>query len=396
MIVVAGQSAWEWWQTPPVVRGIELDMEDIRAKAGGKIPPVLLRERKNASEAARLVSGRLLGELKGVSLPVDLMVPCGHYDGRTHLLNPSRRSTESLSKHLVNIGGGLGVASVELATIQMAAHEPLPLVIEAMYEACGLYTLLPQTDRNLVAIESLRLFAAANSLTPRRGVAAYTDEWGRRIPCFSQGEDKVVWTPCVDRNGSWTSIWKRPPLTSPGLIACTIADVYGLQGRRCAGRAVRYVRGGSGSPLETKVIMLICLPPMLGGEHLPFPELNRRVVFSEAASKLAGMSYCVADMLWPKQHVIAEVDGFSFHADRDGFFEHSGRRAALEADGYRVIDINYEQVVHLEQWDSMITMLAGALGRRPQARSTRFLQHRDELHDQLFSRLDSERWSSRF
>lgn len=396
MVVVAGQSAWEWWQTPPVVREIELDIEDIRLKLGNKIPPVLLRERKNASEAARLVGGRMLGELKGVSMPVDVMVPRGHYDGRTCLLNPSRRSIERLSKHLVNIGGGLGVASVELAMIQMAARESLPLVIEAMYEACGLYTLLPQTGRNHVAIESLKLFAIANNFTPQRGAAAYTDERGRRISCFSHDGSKVAWTPCVDRNGTWTSMWKRPPLTQPDLIACVITDVHGLEGRRRADRAVRYVRGGSGSPLETKVIMLICLPPMLGGEHLPFPELNRRIAFSEAARKLAGMRYCVADMLWPKQRVVVEVNGFSFHADRDGFIEHSGRRAALEADGYRVIDINYEQVAHLEQWDSMVATITEALDRRHQVRTARFLHHRDELHRQLFPHVDGKKESFPF
>ena len=388
MIVIAGRSAWEWWRTPPVVREIELDMEDVRSRLGKEIPSVVLHERKNASESARLVVGRLLGELKGVSLPVDVVVPQGHYDGRTRLLNPRRSLMADCPKHLVDRGGGLHVASVELAVIQMAAHESLVGVIEAMCEACGLYALCPQTGRNLVALELMRSFAAANDLTPQSGVAAYTDEWGRRIPHYLRDGEELAWTPCVDRHGSWTSIWKRSPLTQPERIVCAIADVPGLEGRRRAARAARYVCGGSGSPLETKVVMLICLPPMLGGEHLPFPELNKRIAFSEGARRLAGMRCCVADMLWPKQRVVVEVNGLSFHADRDGFIEHSGRRAALEADGYRVIDINYTQAAHLEQWDLLAITLAKALGRRPQARTARFLHNRDELHSQLFHHAD--------
>ena len=66
MIVIAGRSAWEWWRTPPVVREIELDMEDVRSRLGKEVPSVVLHERKNASEAARLVVSTQQGSTSSI------------------------------------------------------------------------------------------------------------------------------------------------------------------------------------------------------------------------------------------------------------------------------------------------------------------------------------------
>lgn len=130
--------------------------------------------------------------------------------------------------------------------------------------------------------------------------------------------------------------------------------------------------------------MLICLTARRGAEAWPWPFLNRRIDFTESARAVAHQTYAVGDLVWPDQKVIVEVNGKSFHADKDGFTVESGRRAALEASGYTVLDINYEQMSNLEKLDTMLESFAHQTGFPLKRRTVSFLHQREKLHRALF------------
>ena len=52
----------------------------------------------------------------------------------------------------------------------------------------------------------------------------------------------------------------------------------------------------------------------------------------------------VVDALWPKQRVIVEVDGYTYHAHRAAFERDRRRDQQLIAAGYRVIRVTWIQL----------------------------------------------------
>lgn len=59
--------------------------------------------------------------------------------------------------------------------------------------------------------------------------------------------------------------------------------------------------------------------------RLPRPELNVRMLGHEI------------DFLWRAERVVAEVDGYAFHASAHSFASDRRRDAELTASGYRVL-----------------------------------------------------------
>ena len=66
--------------------------------------------------------------------------------------------------------------------------------------------------------------------------------------------------------------------------------------------------------------------------RLPRPETNAMVGGYEV------------DMLWRRQRLIVEVDGYAFHSGRAAFERDRRRDAALQAEGYRVVRFTWRQI----------------------------------------------------
>ena len=81
--------------------------------------------------------------------------------------------------------------------------------------------------------------------------------------------------------------------------------------------------------------------------RLPPPRTNQRIHGHEV------------DFLWPRQRLIAEVDGFAFHSSRSSFERDRRRDAHLIANGHRVIRITWRQLTM--EPESVVALLARAL-----------------------------------
>jgi very-short-patch-repair endonuclease len=81
--------------------------------------------------------------------------------------------------------------------------------------------------------------------------------------------------------------------------------------------------------------------------RLPRPETNAMVGGYEV------------DMLWGKQRLVVEVDGYAFHSGRAAFERDRRRDAALQAAGYRVIRFTWRQITR--ESHAVVAMLARLL-----------------------------------
>jgi very-short-patch-repair endonuclease len=68
------------------------------------------------------------------------------------------------------------------------------------------------------------------------------------------------------------------------------------------------------------------------------------------------------DALWPRQRLVAELDGFAYHRHRAAFERDRARDAALQASGYRVIRFTYRRIV--DEPDTVAEQLRALLGAK--------------------------------
>ena len=388
MFMLYGPSAIAWWQTPPCIRDADLSKEgrtELLMSAPSRLRSALVRVRQN--ELTSMLSERLWMDLKGLPLPIHVAVDRLNGTRANELVAPHRLRAESLDRDLIDLGGGLNVPVPELALAQMARNTTPTQLLRLMYEFCGLYTEFSPTSRAQVVITQMRdagLFDIQED-AHTSVVWEYLDEHGRVVPMPDVGR-AASWRPCVTRSGVFTDMWRRPPLTNCEQIESAGAAWEQVRGSAAVSAACSEVIEGSGSFLETAAMMLICRSWRNGGEAWPRPQLNRRIYFDEGARTLAGAYSCIADQYWADQHVVIEVNGKGFHEDSNGYVQTTGRKAALEAMGFTVFDLEYGQIANLERLDYRLEVIGKRLGFPLQARTQRFLEKRETMHQELFPR----------
>ncbi len=159
---------------------------------------------------------------------------------------------------------------------------------------------------------------------------------------------------------------ERPAVTTPDRLRRYVQRAGGMPGVKAARRACRYVVGGSASPMETTVYLLLCLPCALGGYGLPAPVMNARVVLEKGVARYdstcraVGRRYRVCDLYWPCAHVAIEYDSFRHHATKERLRADAVRRNELEERGEMVLTVTSGQV---ESWRAM-EVVAGQVARR--------------------------------
>lgn len=390
MVVICDVSAWQYWRTPPQLREGWIDPEALRAALpeGSPDRAVLRPLRSNAREAERLVHERLLGDLKGVSLPVHVMVDEASSRHESDLVAAHRIPKGLPAAGLIDIGNGLKVLSPELAIlVQRQARGTLD-VAKMMFEACGLFSLAPSNPRIDLVVEDLTSRGLLTKDSYRGlGIYGYSNGAGQPLPAVLDKSDEngdLLWLPAFDRAGHITSLWKRSPITSTDELARTIKQLGGIKGLPAARQALALVHDGAASPAEVYANLLLCSGAWHGGESWGSPDLNRQIPYTRTASALAHTGFAVADMLWPQAQADLEIQSETYHADDLGFALLSGRRAALESMGYTVSELSYEQMSDLVLFEAVLPALARQLGQTLQPRTPAFLQRRNLLHRELF------------
>ena len=374
----------EYHRTPPIVRDVMLDPKELTAH-----PPLGAGTTKGSFVQIAWPQRRLrelvracAGHERSVS-PHRGARRCGCQRLLERAFEACANAPGDYRELVEDIGGGVSVASIPLALVQVARQAGFTALCQLMYEFCGIYALHHPTPATRLVLS--RLMAAGQADAAPKDVCAFSEEDGSKVGSFDASGNEAAWTPCRDRSGNMTCLWKRPQLIGAERLRCALGSMKRLHGLGAAREAARYACDGSASPLETKMVLLLCLPPERGGEGWPFPQLNRRISYSLSARGLAGASCCVADLSWSGKGIDLEVSGKAYHSDERGFELATNRRAALQAMGYNALSQSNDMMRDEGKLEAVVSTLSDLLDFPLQGRSRSFLNARRRLMDELFS-----------
>jgi len=179
--------------------------------------------------------------------------------------------------------------------------------------------------------------------------------------------------------------YNRERLTTPAKLASFIEKCEGNRGVRTARRSLEHILGGSASPLETIVVMLMCMPVRYGGYGLPAPNLNMKLAMSEQASAIAGKHYFKCDLFWPERNVALEYNSTEFHAEVEAMNSDYQRSNVLGYMNVTVLLITWDMVRDPDRFESVCTMLSKHLDYRIKMRIDRreFISRRADLRGEI-------------
>ena len=161
---------------------------------------------------------------------------------------------------------------------------------------------------------------------------------------------------------------RREPLTNRQMMGAYLAASPGLPGGAALGRILPHMAERVASPAEADLTLALCLPVRLGGRHLPLPAVNHRIDLSPRAQAIAGQRFAVVDLCWRERGLALEYDADLTHLNPEQHARDASRRAALEADGYRVLTVTTEHLYGPRSLEPIADEVRRHLGirRRPE------------------------------
>lgn len=156
----------------------------------------------------------------------------------------------------------------------------------------------------------------------------------------------------------------------------------GLRGLTLARKASKYLVGGSASPMETKLYLLLCLPLQYGGYNLGRPELNPELDLTPAEIEIVRTTKVKPDLLWRKQGLIVEYDG-SQHEEEQQSKHDALRQTILEGRGYTVRRVTRYQLYNPLAFDSFASSVRSFLRIRQRPVSLKQQYAREDLRAKL-------------
>ncbi len=229
------------------------------------------------------------------------------------------------------------LSSPEFTFLQMAAHLSLVQLIELGFELCGRYAT-------------------------------------HRGPAHARAARRVA----------------PEPSTTPDKLVAYLSKCENVKGLKKARRAARYVMGGSESPMETKLALILCLPPALGGFGLPRATLNRELVLelADADGSMPVRRVVRCDLYWPGPREVAiEYESDEWHLGSRKFSEDSMRRNDIVSTQVQVLTVTKNQVLNLAYWPTLAGRVASVMGRKLETKAKGHLAARGRLYAELFGAL---------
>lgn len=130
------------------------------------------------------------------------------------------------------------------------------------------------------------------------------------------------------------------PLTSLRDMSAFLRAHQQIYGASQTLRAVDLAIDGLGSPYETVLYLLLCLPRKLGGYGFPKPLANSPIAPNARESRVVAQRQFYPDLLWPEKRLVVEYDSSEHHCSPDQVERDARRRNDMESMGYRVAAAN--------------------------------------------------------
>ncbi len=207
----------------------------------------------------------------------------------------------------------------------LAVHDPVDISVPRQRPVRRVAVRLHRVKIRHDEITRLRGFAIT---TPARTLLDLAAELGQRD--LEQAFARMLRTRCAS-SSEVNRLLERYPARSGAPRLRAVLD---------AGSAPALTR----SEAEERLLALVLRA------RLPRPRTNAKVAGYEA------------DLLWPAQRLVVEVDGYAFHASRDAFEADRRRDAAFAAAGFRVMRVTWRHLT--DEPETVVARLAQALVSR--------------------------------
>ena len=166
-------------------------------------------------------------------------------------------------------------------------------------------------------------------------------------------------------------------LTNSEKLCHYLENSGSMRGCRKAERALRWVLGNSGSPMETKMALLFRLPLGKGGFALPFDAMNFDVRAGKHSRVCEQGLYCI-DMVSRRHRIGMEYDGLDYHLD---VMLDIRRRNALLSIGWEVFPIGKSVLFDAEATEKLGYQVAKRMGVRLQKQKSWESKYTQLRHD---------------
>lgn len=255
-----------------------------------------------------------------------------------HFLVPSqnmRRRDDAVCAHLhsgslpagafLYLGGGVYVASPEMCLLQSAVQSSLLSVVELGFELCGTYSF----------------------------------HW----------------------NGE--GFYARDPLASKqSIIRLLDRSPSAPSGRRLR-RALPFLQEGAASPMETALVLMLCLPPRFGGYGIPNPVLNFKHKTGAHMRKITRQGSFACDLYWPDARLGVEYDSDEHHNEASDVDRDVIRKNSLLGFDIDVVTVRRNQLMDANLFDRTAHLIAKRLGVRIRPRASDWMMRRYALRQYL-------------
>ncbi len=157
-----------------------------------------------------------------------------------------------------------------------------------------------------------------------------------------------------------------------------LVKTQGHRGHHNAARAVKYLKDGSASIMESLAYMILTLPHALGGYGLSGAVFNHEILVKSKTGQLAQNRF-YTDMYYKEAKLAVEYESFAYHNSPSEQGRDMLRSARLERQGIVVIRLSTIQLYNKDACREFAKNLAARLGKRIHIRTKKFI----EMHDLL-------------
>ena len=175
----------------------------------------------------------------------------------------------------------------------------------------------------------------------------------------------------------------RKLLTTPQNLREYLCSLPGHLCIQRAERATQFALVGSRSPLETSFALMVSLPEELGGCGFARPRLNHRIDPSPQLAALCDQGWYEADLCWPEQRVICEVNSRQEHLTPQAQDHDAAKTGALEAMGWRVHPVTVGLLKSTTSREALFGQIARSLGCPAPGDSPEEVRRRGDLVQRL-------------
>ena len=275
--------------------------------------------------ALRDIQGIAGREIANLAFPLHVLVPDAACRSRSELAACHVSSSTYPRGSFVRLAEGVLVSSPELCFVQMATKLPPIALVRLGFELCGTYGI-PTVARADYGFER--------------------------------------------------------PFTTVARLGRFIEAAGDMPGTVKARKALRFIASGSASPMETCMVMLLCLPLRLGGYNLPKPQMNREVRPKRRGRFAAEDRQCFCDLVWHEARVALEYDSSEFHGPRQAA-DDARRRNVLLNRGFTVVSVTSGSARNLIELDRIAQILRTRLGVRLRSGQPSWRARQHVLHGML-------------